>query len=95
MCVIGEVTLMDIKLATLMRKPKTPCTGVKVDALINIMTVLTVIIEPDTKVESGLIWPSTAWLGPNSSFITPGSSPTSTMTGASTNALRKFVYHDR
>ena len=25
MCVIGEVTLMDMRLATLMRKPKAPC----------------------------------------------------------------------
>ncbi len=57
--------------------------------------MLTVIMEPNTKVESVLNSPTAAWFGPNRSFVTPGSSPTSTITGTSTTELIRFVYQER
>lgn len=58
---------------------------------------LTVIIEPQTKVIKGLI----TFSGCESSsrlkrsLNTEGISPTNTMTGINTMALRRLLYHDR
>lgn len=96
MCVIGDVTLIDIRLARLMRKPNAPCSEVVSEWNVPMHHhELTVMMEPMTNVESVLICPGAFSLGPKRSVMIPGSSPTRIRAGARTTALRRFVYQDK
>lgn len=80
MCVIGDVTLMDNKLAILIRKPRTP--------VINDPHIK--VCKGVSSPSAGM-----TVAGVNSNSVTDGSSPIITIIGANTTMLSRFVYHER
>lgn len=97
MWVIGEVTLIERRLAMLMRKPVAPYQQYFVSSKMqNITDRLTVIIEPQMKVIKGLMTFSGCESSSRvkKSLNIAGVSPTNTMTGINTIALKRLLYHD-
>ena len=94
MWVMGEVTLIDNKLARLIKKPKTPWSVVTQWPKITFHRRHTVIAEPQRKVLKGDI---AVVEGPVSEKreVIAGTSPAMMITGIKAMALYRFVYHDK
>ena len=98
MCVIGDVTLMESRLAMLIKNPMTPCGVNSLSANIpSAGWVPTVITEPQTNVcssesssEGGAISSD-----PKMRRMMAGTSPARTIRGIMATALNKFVYQER
>jgi hypothetical protein len=93
--VIGDVTLIDNRLAILIRNPTTPWQSlVRPKFPFLCYSSLTVIKDPQKNLFKGVI-PSCKTAGTKKSDIIAGSSPANTIMGRRMMALYKFVYHDR
>jgi hypothetical protein len=102
-CVTGEVTLIERRLAMLIMNPSTPW---PMEAHLSTQYKIlgkapTVIIDPQKNVLSALVAEAVCIgslcmrsLLPLSNLMSGGSSPTNTERGRSTNALRRFAYQD-
>jgi len=86
MWVMGEVTLIDNKLAMLIKKPKTPWVYRQAMAHSRLQVRHTVIAEPQRKVLNGEI-PMVKGPGSAKRATTAGISPETTMTGIRAMAL--------
>jgi hypothetical protein len=98
MCVIGEVILMDRRLARLIIKPMAPCHDASVSNHTNHPRwTHTVIKDPQMNVCSSLSSPSTEMTSvcPKNNSIIAGTSPANMMSGIIPIALNRLVYHDK
>lgn len=98
MCVIGDVTLIESRLARLIKNPMTPC-DVR-SLLANVASadsVLTVIRDPQTNVCSSESSPGVGTISsdPKKRRMMAGTSPARTIRGMMSNELSKFVYQER
>ncbi len=95
-CVIGDVTLMDSRLAMLIKKPRTPYSkhGLRFQITWT-ERIRTVTADPHMKAVKGLISPSSTIGLLKSSSCTPGPSPVKSNRGSRMRALTKLVYQER
>lgn len=98
MCVIGDVTLMESRLARLIKNPITPCRVHSSSANAQKAgRVLTVMRDPQTNVCSSESSPGarTTSVDPEKRLTIAGTSPARTITGIKSTALKRFVYQER
>lgn len=89
MCVIGEVILMERRLAMPMRKPMTPCASLESSTSYPRIYGRTVIAEPQMNVEN------TSGVLTVNSLTTSGHSPAKKTTKINMPELSRFVYQLR
>lgn len=98
MCVIGDVTLIESRLARLIKNPITPCYVHSLSANPHKTDrILTVMADPQTNVCSSESSPGAVTMsyGPKKRLVIAGTSPTRTIRGIKSIALSKFVYQER